>query len=140
MTYLLDTNVISELRKSPQNASPVVREWVRRRTQADLYLSVVTILEIEVGIARLQRHDHLQANRLELWLERIMTDGFLGRVLPVDIPVARCAAQMHVPDPRPERDALIAATAVVHDLTVVTRNVHDFADMAVRIVDPWAAS
>lgn len=113
---------------------------MRRRTQADLYLSVVTILEIEVGIARLQRHDHLQANRLELWLERIMTDGFLGRVLPVDIPVARCAAQMHVPDPRPERDALIAATAVVHDLTVVTRNVHDFADMAVRIVDPWAAS
>jgi len=138
VSYLLDTNVISELRKSERRATPAVRAWVSSRAPSDLHLSAITVLEIEVGIGRLSRRDQTQAGRLRTWLEDDVLKVFAGRVLSIDVPVARQAARLQVPNPRPERDALIAATAVVHDLTVVTRNVADFEPMGVAVVDPWS--
>ena len=138
MSFLLDTNVVSELRRSRRQADPGLLRWVSARRPSDLYLSVVTVLEIELGIARLGRRDVAQAQRLQAWLEDDVLEVFDGRVLAVEIPVARRAARLHVPDPRPERDALIAATAVVHGLTVATRNVADFAPMDVALINPWA--
>ena len=140
MSYLLDTNVISELRKPARRASASVRAWVADRAPLDLYLSVITILEVEIGIERVARRDPAQGNRLQVWLDEELLDSFAGRVLPVDVSVARRAACLHVPDPRPERDALIAATAVVHGLTIVTRNVKDFVALDVPIINPWGMS
>ncbi len=139
MSYLLDANVLSELRKPADRADGAVRSWVASRTPSDLYLSAVTILEVELGISRVERRDRAQAARLRTWLEDDVLHVFAGRVLPVDVPVARHAGRSHVPDPRPERDALIAATAVVHDLTLVTRNTKDFDRQDVRLIDPWLA-
>lgn len=137
MSYLLDTNVVSELRKPARRADSRVRSWVASRRPSDLYLSVITVLEVELGIARLDRQDHAQARRLQSWLDGQLLSAFTGRVLPIDLAAARRAAHLHVPDPRPERDALIAATAAVHGLTVVTRNVKDFAPLEVAVVNPW---
>lgn len=140
MSFLLDTNVISEVRKSRLRADPVVRQWVSDHRHSDLFLSVVTVLEVELGIARLSRRDAAQAERLREWLERDLLEVFSGRVLPVDVQVARQAARLHVPDPRPERDALIAGTAVAHGLTVVTRNIADFEPMGIALINPWRGS
>ncbi|MGO1410900.1 MULTISPECIES: type II toxin-antitoxin system VapC family toxin [unclassified Microbacterium] len=139
MRYLLDTNVVSELRKPERRADPAVRSWVASRAPSDLCLSAITVLEVEVGIRGLERRDRAQASRLQTWLEEGLLGAFAGRILPVDVSVARRAAQLHTPDPRPERDALIAATAAVHALTVVTRNVKDFEALDVAIIDPWAS-
>lgn len=136
--HLLDTNVLSELRKSERTADPQVRAWVAARRPSALFLSVVTVLEVEIGIARLERRDRHQAQAIRAWLEEDVLGSFAGRFLPVDLAVARRAARLHVPDPSPERDALIAATAIEHDLSVVTRNVADFESMGVAIVDPWS--
>lgn len=140
MSHLLDTNVVSELRKSARRADARVRAWVAGRVPSDLYLSTITVLEVEVGIGRIAGRDALQGERLQAWLDDELLDAFAGRILPVDVPVARRAARLHVPDPRPERDALIAATAAVHGLTVVTRNVKDFAALDVPILNPWSVS
>ncbi|WP_139738809.1 type II toxin-antitoxin system VapC family toxin, partial [Actinomyces wuliandei] len=123
----------------PQNpeADARVRAWVAARRPSDLFLSAITVLEIEVGIARLGRRDRAQAARLQTWLDEELLDVFTGRILPVDILVARRAARLHVPDPRPERDVLIAATAAVHGLTVATRNIKDFEPLGVAVVSPW---
>ena len=137
MSYLLDTNVISELRKSERRADASVRTWVTARATSDLYVSVITILEVEVGIWRLNRRDGAQAERLQRWFDEELLDAFAGRVLPVDVPVTRRAARMHAPDPRPERYALIAATAAVHGFAVVTRNVKDFVPLDVAVINPW---
>lgn len=138
MTYLLDTNVVSELRKPERRADPGVRDWVAARAGSDLHLSVITILEVEVGIARLARRDVAQARLLQTWLDNELLDAFARRILAVDVAVARRAARLHVPDPRPERDTLIAATAAVHGLTVVTRNTRDFDSLGVAVVNPWS--
>lgn len=137
MNYVLDTNVISELRKSASRADRSVRAWAAAREPSELYLSAVTILEIELGIARLSLRDQGQAIRLTTWLEADVLDLFAGRILSLGVTEMRRAARLHVPDPRPERDALIAATASVHDLTVVTRNVADFEPMGVPVINPW---
>ncbi|MFE7719712.1 type II toxin-antitoxin system VapC family toxin [Nocardia rhizosphaerihabitans] len=137
MTFLLDTNVISELRKSPQSANPAVRAWAAQRRPSDLFLSVITIMEVELGICRIERHDSVQGSRLRRWLEDDVLDVFANRILPLDLAVGRRAARLHVPDPRPERDAMIAATANEHGMTVVTRNTKDFEPMDVPIINPW---
>lgn len=137
MSYLLDTNVISELRKPKDRADARVREWISSRTASDLFLSAITILEIEIGINQTARRDEAQAKRLQTWLDDAVLDAFAGRILAVDTAVARRCARMNVPDPRPERDALIAATASVHGFTVVTRNVKDFEPLDVAVLNPW---
>lgn len=137
MSFLLDTNVVSELRKSKNKANRAVRRWASQRSPSELYLSVVTVLEVELGITRLDRRDAAQADRLQRWFEEDLLAVFDGRILPVDVPTARQAARLYVPDPRPKRDALIAATALTRGLTVVTRNVADFAPMNVAVNNPW---
>ncbi|MBA2323185.1 MAG: type II toxin-antitoxin system VapC family toxin [Pseudonocardiales bacterium] len=137
MSYLLDTNLVSELRKSSATADPRVRAWVRARPAHQMFLSVITVLELEIGVARVERRDPGQGHRLRSWLDEQVLTSFRDRLLAVDLAVAQRAAAMHVPDPRPERDTLIAATAKVHGLQVVTRNVKDFAPTGVDVVNPW---
>ena len=139
MNYLLDTNVISELRKSKALIEPLVRDWVGMRSPETLFMSAITVMELEIGARRVERRDPEQGQRIRTWLEERVLAAFEGRVLAVDLAVARRAADMHVPDPGPERDTLIAATASVHAMPVVTRNVKDFRLTGVEIVDPWSA-
>jgi predicted nucleic acid-binding protein len=136
--YLLDTNVISELRKAGDGrADARVWAWFSGVEAGDLYLSAVTVMELELGILRMERRDASQGARLRGWMETRVMPAFGGRILAVDAAVARMCAALHVPDPRAERDAYIAATALVHGMVVVTRNVADFAATGVRLVDPW---
>ena len=134
--YLLDTNVISELRR-PEKADRAVVTWASTLPAASLLLSVISILEIELGARRIERRDAAQGAILRTWIDSQILPNFEGRILPVDTTVAFRCAQLHVPDPRGERDALIAATALVHGLTVVTRNVADFEPMGVAVLNPW---
>ena len=134
--YLLDTNVISELRR-PGKADAKVSAWAEGVRQAELFLSVITILEIEIGILRLERKDQPRGAALRTWMDSYIRPAFDGRILPVDMPVVLRCSQLHVPDPRSDRDAMIAATALVHGLTVVTRNVADFQKMAPDLINPW---
>ena len=135
--FLLDTNVLSELRRR-QRTDPHVAAWADAVRPADLFLSAITILEIEAGALLVARRDPAQGDILREWIEGRVLPTFDGRILPVDVAVARRCAHLHVPDPRAERDALITATALVHDLAVVTRNVADFVPMGVRVLNPWA--
>lgn len=136
--YLLDTNALSELRKRRSGRiSPAVEAWAGSVDQADMFLSVITIMEIELGIALLERRDTRQAGVLRLWLHDKVLPAFAGRILPVDTTIALRCARLHVPDTKSERDAWIAATGLVHDLTIVTRNVVDFAGTDVTLLDPW---
>lgn len=136
--YLLDTNVISELRKRDGDAG--VKQWIRAQTTSDLTISVVTVIEIETGILRVARTDPDQARSLNRWFEQHVLTGFVGRVVPLDMPAARRVPPLHIPDPAPRHDALIAGTALARGLTVVTRNVRDFDRMGVDYVNPWSAS
>lgn len=139
--YLLDTNVVSELRKRRSGKiDPAVEAWAGSVDQADLYLSVISVMEIELGIARLERRDTRQADVLRLWLHDKVMPAFAGRLLMVDAAIALRCARLHVPETRSERDAWIAATGLVHDLTVVTRNLSDFVGTGVPLIDPWASS
>lgn len=137
MTYLLDTNVISELRKAPGVIAPNVEAWVRGRSPESLFLSAITVMELEIGVRRAERRDPSQGARLREWLEGRVLTAFADRVLPIDTAVALRTAAVHVPDPSAERDALIAGTALVHRLTVVTRNVKDFRSTGVQVISPW---
>jgi len=134
--YILDTNVISELRKG-SNAQRSVRAWARALPAADLYLSVISILELEIGILLVRRRDQKQGAILRAWIDGHVLPSFSGRILAIDTVVAQRCAALHVPDPRSDRDALIAATALVHGMTVVTRNVSDFQATGVAVVNPW---
>lgn len=134
--YLLDTNVISELRRRVR-ADAKVAAWIGAVHAADQFLSAITILEIEVGAQLLARKDKAQGKMLRSWIDEQVLPTFQGRILAVDTAVAQRCARLHVPDSRAERDALIAATALVHRLTVVTRNVKDFRPMGVVVINPW---
>lgn len=136
--FVLDTNVVSELRKAKAGkADRNVAAWASKVPADALFVSAITILELETGVLLVQRRDPVQGALLRAWLDRHVLPAFAGRVLPVDTAVAlRCAA-LHVPDPRSDRDALIAATAMVHSMTVVTRHLDDFAATGVPLLNPW---
>src|SRR5215467_6129989 len=134
--YVLDTNVISELRKGIK-AERSVRMWAQATPAASLYLSVVSVLELEIGTLLIQRRDRKQGAILRAWIDSHVLPSFSGRILAIDTVVAQRCAALHVPDPRSDRDALIAATALVHGMSVVTRNVSDFQAMEVAVVNPW---
>ena len=137
--FLLDTNVISELRKlGDGRANARVASWVSGQDAASFYISALTVMELEIGILRVERRDAGQGERLRTWMDRHVLPEFLERTLPVDAAVALKCAQLHVPDPRAERDALIAATAIVHGMTVVTGNVADFRTTGAEFFDPWS--
>lgn len=137
--YLLDTNVVSELRKvRTGKADARVTAWAQVTPASEMFLSAISVLELELGLLLVERRDRAQATLLRVWLEQHVLPAFDGRILPVDTAVARHCAKLHVPDPRAERDALIAATALVHGLTVVTRNVSDFEATNVGLLNPWA--
>jgi len=135
---LLDTNVVSELRKAKTGKiNPNVKVWAESVSPTTLFLSVVTLLELEMGIGLIERRDLAQAALLRTWLNHHVLPTFDDRILVIDVATALCCGRLHVPDPRSDRDALIAATAIVHDMTVVTRNVADFKPTGVQIFNPW---
>ena len=136
--YLLDTNVLSELRKvRAGKADARVAAWADSVDTPDLFLSAITILELEIGVLLAEHRDLTQGALLRAWLDRYVVPAFAGRVLSVDTATALRSARLHVPDPRPLRDSFVAATALVHGMTVVTRNSGDFAPSGVSILDPW---
>jgi hypothetical protein len=137
--FLLDTNVLAELRKVRSGkADGRVAAWVRGAPAGNLFLSVIVIQELEIGVLLAERRDRIKGALLRSWLDDHVLPTFADRSLPVDTAVARRSASLNVPDPRPIRDALIAATALVHDMVVVTRNVADFEPTGVRVLDPWS--
>ncbi len=140
--YLLDTNVLSEIRKIQSSQTPLqFLAWFNSISLNDCYLSVITLLEIEQGILRVQhRGDEAQFMRLQHWLNDTIIPTFDQRILPIDRHTARICARLHVPDQRPYNDALIAATAICRDLTLVTRNVRDFAKLNVPLLNPFSDS
>lgn len=140
MMYVLDTNVVSELRKvRAGKADPNVATWAETVDAANLFVSAITIMELELGVCSIERKDATQGVLLRAWLEQHVLPEFAGRTLPVDTAVALRCARLHVPDRHCERDALIAATALVHGMTVVTRNVADFQSTGVMVLNPWAS-
>ncbi len=138
MTLLLDTNVISELRKvKTGKANPNITAWAKELRSTDLFISAITVLELEMGVLRIERRDPKQGALLRHWLDKQVLPSFAERILPIDQTVAIRCAQLHIPDPRAERDALIAACALTHSMTVVTRNTPDFIRTGVQIFNPW---
>ena len=136
--FLLDTNVVSELRKVRLGkADPHLTEWADSVDAGSLHISAITVLELEIGILQLERKDPRQGTVLRTWFDALVLPEFNGRIFAVDTAVAQRCARLHVPDPRAERDALIAATALVHGMTVVTRNVADFEASGVPLLNPW---
>lgn len=136
--YLLDTNVVSELRKvRAGKADSHVADWADSVDAGDLYLSVISVQELEIGVLLAERRDPSQGAIFRAWLNGHVLPAFAGRILVVDTAVAQRSARLHVPDPRPVRDALIAATALVHGMSVVTRNVADFEPTGVAVLNPW---
>jgi len=137
--WLLDTVVVSELRRAASGrCDPDVLAWASTLTTAQTFLSVVTVEELESGVLRKERNDPAQGAVLRRWLDEDLLPTFEGRVLPIDLRIAGVAAKLRVPDPAPEQDARIAATALVHGLRVATRNVRDFVRFpGVDVHDPW---
>jgi predicted nucleic acid-binding protein len=138
--YLLDTNVVSELRKGKTGkVNRNVSAWAKGVSPPTLFLSAISILELEIGILLTERRDRAQAVILRSWMEDHVLPAFDGRILAVDTAVARKCAALHIPTPRSDRNSLIAATAIVHGMTVVTRNVSDFEPTGVTVINPWQA-
>jgi predicted nucleic acid-binding protein len=134
--YLVDTNIVSELRKGAR-ADPHVTAWASSVAPGALSISAVTLLELEKGVLLAERRDPAQRAMLRDWLDQQVQPAFEGRVIAFDARMALYCAALHVPDPRPERDAMIAATAKVSGLTIVTRNVADFATGEVPVLNPF---
>ena len=135
--YLLDTNVISELRKP--RADKRVKDWASRMAPSTLFLSAISVLELETGVLRVARRDARQGAVLRRWLDEQVLPAFADRILPVDTAVVLRCARLHVPNRMADGDALIAAIALVHGLVVVTRNTADFEPAQVDLLNPWKA-
>jgi hypothetical protein len=136
--FVLDSNVVSELRKVRfGRADANVAQWADGVDAGSLYISAITVMELEAGVLQMERRDAKQGQVLRKWLDDYVLAAFDGRVLAVDTAVAKRCAGLHVPDPRSERDALIAATALVHGMTVVTRNIVDFGQTGAMLLNPW---
>ena len=136
--YLLDTNVVSELRKVQSGrADERVARWAGGVVASELFLSVISVQELEIGVLLAERRDAAQGALLRTWLEDRVLPAFAQRILAVDTAVARTGAGLHGPAPRPIRDTLIAATALLHGMTVVTRNIADFVSTGVSLLTPW---
>lgn len=136
--FILDTNVVSEMRKIRSGrADKGVARWADSIDSVDLYLSAVTVQELEIGVLLAERRDPPKGALFRTWLDSHVLPAFAGRILPVDMAVAQRSAALHVPDPRPVIDSLIAATGLVHGMTVVTRNLVDFQSSGVSILNPW---
>ncbi len=136
MSFLLDTNVVSALRRKDKAEKQVV-DWFESVAGAEFFISALTMMEIEIGVRRLERHDRRQAAIIRAWKEGPLRTLFRGRFVDVDLEIAERCASLLVPDPQPEIDALIAATAIVRGLTLVTRNERAFLTMPVRMMNPW---
>lgn len=135
--YILDTNVVSELGKARKRADPQVAAWARTIDPELLHISVITVWELEIGVRRLERRDPQQGVLFRRWMDGAVLGAFAGRILPFETQTALRCAILHVPDPQPDRDSIIAATALVKDMIVVTRNVRDFRPMGVKLLNPW---
>lgn len=141
MMFILDTNVVSEIRKIRLGkADTKVAAWIESVDAADLFISAITIMELEIGVLSIERKDATQGAMLRAWLEQHVLPEFSERTLPIDATVAQRCAKLHVPDKCGERDTLIAATALTHGMTVVTRNVADFQPTGVSLINPWEVS
>jgi predicted nucleic acid-binding protein len=142
MMYLLDTNVVSELRKShtakgPARINAYVWRWSKQVAPDALFLSAISVLELEIGVLQIARRDPQQGAVLRSWINDYVLQAFAGRILQVDANIALRAAAFHVPNPSPFRDSLIASTALVHGMTMVTRNIRDFSSTGVAVLNPW---
>jgi predicted nucleic acid-binding protein len=136
--YLLDTNVIYELRKvGDGKANAAVVAWFNKIDAGEMFISALTLMELEIGILRVERRDGDQGARLRIWFETQVCPEFEDRTLSVDAAIARRCAKLHVPDPKSDRDALIAATALEHGLQIATRNMADFAATGASLINPW---
>ena len=136
--YLLDTNVVSELRKSADGRiNKGVQSWAEAIFPELMFISAITVLELEIGVLQIERRDKKQGAVLRRWLNQNVLPAFSERVLPVDLAVAQRCASLHVPNPKSERDAMIAASAIESRMTIVTRNISDFSQSGVKVFDPW---
>ena len=134
--FLLDTNIVFKLRQGKPNQSPKVRRWAAQQSASRLFLSAITILELEQGVLAQERRTPPQGSALRIWLTGVRA-AFQGRVLHFTDHIATICAALHVPNPRSERDAMIAATAIEHGFTFVTRNTQEFVNTGVPMVNPW---
>jgi len=136
--YLLDTNVVSEFRKiGSSQINAKVKEWAEETDPELMFLSAISILELEIGVLQVERRDKKQGQVLRKWLSKHVLPAFSKRVLALDLAVAQRCASLHVPSPKSDRDAMIAATAIEHRMTIVTRNLSDFKDSGVKMFNPW---
>lgn len=137
---LLDTNVVSELRKIRAGKADLnVATWASRVPPTQCFLSVITLQELEIGVRLIERKDKRKSKLLRTWLDQHVLAEFAERLLDVNSVIARISAELHVPNPKPFRDSLIAATAHIHSLTLVTRNTSDFNTSGISLINPWQA-
>lgn len=137
--FVLDTNVLSELRAGKPNQSPAVRAWAARVRPEEMYLTSISVFEMEAGILRLERRSPPQGQAIRTWFDTVR-GHFAERILPFSADAALICAALHIPDPMSMADSMIAAIALEHGFTVVTRNSADFAASGVKLIDPWATA